>query len=108
MTSIKVKNITCVLFEAIQRDLFRSAHFMYILSNKCLVIYANQQNIENRQHLMNVKVIGVVAITESAITIPLPNLVLWYYCLMLYSEYLNVIKKIGMNTFRAGCKTKNT
>ncbi len=40
----------------------------YILPNKFSIIYINQKNIESRQYAMNMKVAGVVVLTESSIT----------------------------------------
>ena len=46
---------------------------MYAFPNKFSIVYINQENIENRQYLVNMKAIGIVIMTESAISFPFPG-----------------------------------
>ena len=45
---------------------------MYIFPNK-FVSFIKIDNIKNQQYLANMKAIGLVVMTESAITFPLPG-----------------------------------
>ena len=46
---------------------------MYIFRKDFSVVYINQQNIENRQYLVNLKATGAVVMTKSEIMFPLPG-----------------------------------
>ncbi len=59
--------------KAILRDLLVSAPSICILLDKFYIVYINQWNIKNRQYVVNMKAIGVVVMTQSAITFPLPG-----------------------------------
>ncbi len=62
-----------ILVKAILRDLLISAPSIYILLNKFSTVNINRKNIKNRQYLVNIKAIGVVVMTQSAIIFPLPG-----------------------------------
>ena len=59
--------------KAIAQDLLRGAPSIYIFRTKFCLFYINRKNIENRQYVVNMKAKGVVVMTESAITFPLPG-----------------------------------
>ena len=68
---------------------------MYIFLNKCSTVDINEQNIKNRQHLVNMKALAVLFMTESRITFLYldPDKAHTLYCIVvqekLYSEYFN-------------------
>ena len=64
---------------------------MYILTNK--FSYINQENIENRQYLVNIKAIGVVVMTESAINFPSSGSCWNSYC-------ITVTEKVAFRLFQ--------
>ncbi len=57
-----------------------SAPSMYIFPNKVSIVGKNQYKIENRQYLVNMKDIGIVVLTEPAITCSLPESRYSLYC----------------------------
>ena len=55
------------------RDVLSSAPSLCIFPNKFSLVYKNRKNIENRHYVVNMKAIGAVVMTESAITFRKPG-----------------------------------
>ena len=69
----KMNSTLMLLLKAIRRDVLRSAPSICIFLNNFSLVYKNQKNIENRHYVVNMKAIGAVVMTESAITFWIPG-----------------------------------